>query len=80
MIWVSWDDWYDLIIGYGLIMDPWLIRRDMTNVLPGIRARGLLIAEQMKLSGRYSRSQLRKMGLIHNPWKRPPPGWKFRGG
>jgi hypothetical protein len=50
----------------------------MTNVLPQIRKDGLAIVAHMKYSGRYSRTYLRKAGLIPNPWKKPGPGWKAK--
>lgn len=58
--------------------DPWLIRRDITNVMPSIVEDGLAIVTHMKYSGRYSRSYLRKVGLLPNPWKNPGPGWKAK--
>jgi hypothetical protein len=52
------------------------IRKDITNVLPNIRRHGLAVVEHMKYSGLYSRSYLRKAGLLPNKWKKPGLGWK----
>lgn len=52
------------------------IHRDITNVLPNIIRHGLNVVEHMKHSGQYSRTYLRKVGLLSNKWKRSSPGWK----
>ena len=44
------------------------VKLDLTNVMPSIIAEGLAVVGYMKHSGKYSRTKLRKLGLIHDPW------------
>lgn len=53
------------------------IQRDITNVLPSIIKVGQLAIMEIISSRMYSRTKMRKLGLIHNPWK-PKLGWKHR--
>lgn len=46
------------------------IRRDITGALPGIVRGGRLDVQDIVDSGRYSRTQLRKLGLIPDKWKK----------
>ncbi|MCK4501041.1 hypothetical protein KAU11_11135 [Candidatus Babeliales bacterium] len=53
-----------------------MIDRDTTNAMPHIIAHGLAIVRHMKYSGKYSKTYLRKVGLLPNKWKSPGLGWK----
>lgn len=55
-----------------------MVRRDITDVRPYILKKGGETIQHMKTSGNYSRSKLRKLGILPNPWKKPKPGWKHR--
>lgn len=54
------------------------VRRDITGVLPQIVKKGGETVQDIKSSGNYSRSKLRKWGLLPNPWKKGKPGWKAK--
>ena len=46
------------------------VKKDITNALPAIVAHGRKIVTHMQHSGNYSRSKLRKLGIIPNPHKK----------
>lgn len=47
------------------------VKKDTTNALPAIMDRGRKIVTHMQHSGHYTKSQLRKLGLVPK-WKRNP--------
>jgi hypothetical protein len=46
------------------------VKKDTTNALPAIMDKGRRIVTHMQHSGNYSRSKLRKLGIIPNPHKK----------
>lgn len=52
------------------------IRRDITNVRPYIMKKGGEAVMDIKINKRYSRTKLRKWGLLSSPWKIKGTGWK----
>lgn len=50
------------------------LKRDVTDVMPYIMKKGAEAADRMKHSGNYSRSKLRKLGLLPNPYKKKNGG------
>ena len=46
------------------------VKRDLTNVYPYIKRRADAAVANMKHSGNYSRSKLRKLGILPNPYKK----------
>lgn len=47
-----------------------MVRRDITGAMPKIVKKGNETIQDIKSSGNYSRSKLRKWGILSNPYKK----------